>query len=139
MRAQDMIKTMLTIIDGGQAAQVSIEAPWGDPPAETGEVSPLTYNTTSGDEVNRFKQIVDLASEPKQPTLFANSPDEHYADIDAVTVDAGGGMNGPKHPHDLRVKDPSAYPHTQDQSSSLEPHSNRTGLHGALIDAMRGL
>ncbi len=40
---------------------------------------------------------------------FENAPDEQYADIDAVTKDAGGGMNGPKHPKDLRVKDPSPY------------------------------
>lgn len=52
---------------------------------------------------------------PDQDTMntpkigFENSPDEQYADIDAVTTDAGGGMNGPKHPKDLRVKDPSPY------------------------------
>jgi hypothetical protein len=43
-------------------------------------------------------------------TEYANEPQEMYADIDAVTIDAGGGVNGPKNPHDLRVKDPSAYP-----------------------------
>ena len=31
------------------------------------------------------------------------------ADIDAVTTNAGGGVNGPKHPADIRVKDPGAY------------------------------
>jgi hypothetical protein len=30
-----------------------------------------------------------------------------------VTTDAGGGLNGPKHPADLRVKDPSMYPNFQ--------------------------
>ncbi len=138
MRAQDMIKTMLTIIDGGQAAQVTITAPVSQPELEPipGEDSPLTH---TGDDMNRFKQIVDLASEPKQSGIFANAPDTKYSDIDSVTVDAGGGMNGPKHPHDLRVKDPSAYPHTQDQSNSLDPHSEKSALHAALINAMRGI
>jgi hypothetical protein len=133
-----MIKTMLTIIDGGQAAQVTITAPVGQPELEPipGEESPFTH---TGDDINRFKQIVDLASEPKQSGIFANAPDTKYSDIDSVTVDAGGGMNGPKHPHDLRVKDPSAYPHTQDQSHSLEPHSEKSDLHAALINAMRGI
>jgi len=31
-----------------------------------------------------------------------------------VTTHAGGGVNGPKHPHDLRVKDPSMYPNQQE-------------------------
>jgi len=29
--------------------------------------------------------------------------------IEAVTTDAGGGVNGPKHPADIRVKDPRGY------------------------------
>jgi len=45
---------------------------------------------------------------------LSNSPNEKIADITAVTVDAGGGVNGPKHPHDLRVKDPSMYPNQQE-------------------------
>jgi hypothetical protein len=45
---------------------------------------------------------------------LANSPNEVVADIEAVTTDAGGGVNAPKHPHDIRVKDPSAYPDQQE-------------------------
>jgi hypothetical protein len=52
---------------------------------------------------------------------FANEPDEKYADIDAVTKDAGGGMNGPKHPKDLRVKDPSAF---EKEAYENEPDEN---------------
>lgn len=138
MRAQDMIKAMLTIIDGGQTTQVSMEPAVVIEPEAPGEDSPLTHTGTPGDEINRFKQIVDLGSEPEEGD-FANRPGEQYADVDAVTVDAGGGMNGPKHPHDLRVKDPSAYPHTQDQSATLEPHSNKSDLHSALLAAMKGI
>jgi len=45
---------------------------------------------------------------------YANSPDEITQDIKSVTIHAGGGPNTPKHPHDLRVKDPSMYPNQQD-------------------------
>jgi len=44
----------------------------------------------------------------------ANRPNEVVAPVSAVTTDAGGGVNGPKHPHDIRVKDPSAYPDQQE-------------------------
>jgi hypothetical protein len=136
MRIQELIRGILDMLDSTdhvKPTQVIIAHPTATI-AQPIDASPLTY----GDDINRFKQIVDLANtnacEP-----YSNSPDEKYADIDSVTVNAGGGVNGPKHPHDIRVKDPSAYPHTQDQSASLEPHTDGTGLHGALIDAMRGL
>jgi hypothetical protein len=47
-------------------------------------------------------------SKGNEPAI-ANAPDEKYADIDAVTTLAGGGVNGPKHPADIRVKDPRGY------------------------------
>jgi hypothetical protein len=40
---------------------------------------------------------------------LANSPNEKYADVSAVTTKAGGGLNGPKNPKDIRVKDASPY------------------------------
>jgi hypothetical protein len=42
---------------------------------------------------------------------FSNTPDEMYADIGKVTVDAGGGVNGPKHPADIRADSVAMYPH----------------------------
>ena len=61
----------------------------------------------SADE-NHFKQIQDLHSDDcgcgcMAGKEYSNTPEEKYADIDSVTVDAGGGVNGPKHPADLRV------------------------------------
>ncbi len=54
---------------------------------------------------NRFKSILAmLDSESFGP--LANSPNEVVAPVSAVTTDAGGGMNGPKDPADIRVKDP---------------------------------
>ena len=57
---------------------------------------------------NRFKSILAmLDSESFGP--LANSPNEVVAPVSAVTTDAGGGLNGPKDPADIRVKDPGAY------------------------------
>lgn len=71
--------------------------------------SELDY--TSND-VNRFKQIKDLHSHNDCGCGddLANAPDEHYADIDSVTVHAGGGVNGPKHPADIWTDSNRMYP-----------------------------
>ena len=75
---------------------------------------PKNYSPLSnGDDINRFKQIAGIISNRDDRTVM-NEPKEEYASIEAVTVDAGGGVNGPKHPHDLRVKDPSQHPDQQE-------------------------
>jgi hypothetical protein len=57
---------------------------------------------------NRFKSILAmLDSESFGP--LANSPNEVVAPVSAVTTDAGGGLNGPKDPADIRVKDPRGF------------------------------
>jgi hypothetical protein len=61
------------------------------------------------DDIRRFKQIVDLAASG-EPTEYTNTPREEYADVDAVTTAAGGGMQTPKHPADIRGEHPSLYP-----------------------------
>ncbi len=53
------------------------------------------------DDIRRFRQIVDLADQG-EPTEYSNTPREEYAAMDAVTTAAGGGMNVPKHPKDIR-------------------------------------
>ena len=41
---------------------------------------------------------------------FDNAPDEQYKGVEDVTTQTGyGDTNGPKHPQDLRVKDPTPY------------------------------
>ena len=60
------------------------------------------------DDIRRFRQIVDLAD--KQTTEYPNTPKEEYAGLDSVTTAAGGGMNGAKHPADIRGEHPSLYP-----------------------------
>ena len=60
------------------------------------------------DDIRRFKQIVDLAN--TQATEYPNTPKEEYASIESVTSAAGGGMQTPKHPSDIRGEHPSLYP-----------------------------
>ena len=57
---------------------------------------------------NRFKSILAMLDAESFGPL-ANSPNEVVAPVSAVTTDAGGGVNGPKDPADIRVKDPRGY------------------------------
>ena len=57
--------------------------------------------------------IADLDND-QQIAQYSNTPKEEYAGIEAVTTAAGGGPNVPKHPHDIRVKDPSQHPGQQE-------------------------
>lgn len=98
MRIADLLRQFADIVDRAE-----------QPDSTSGEMSPLA----NGDDVNRFKQVMDLVSDERERE-FANEPEEQYAGIDSVTINAGGGMNGPKHPHDLRVKDPSQHPGQQE-------------------------
>ena len=61
------------------------------------------------DDIRRFKQIVDLANSG-EPTEYSNTPKEEYAAMNSVTTAAGGGMQAPKHPADIRGEQPSIYP-----------------------------
>lgn len=97
MRLAEILRGLLNIIDQE-----------GSTPLLDKEANP--YEKV--DDINRFKQIVDLA-DSGETTEYSNTPKEEYAGIDAVTTNAGGGANGPKHPHDIRVKDPSLYPNQQ--------------------------
>ena len=114
MRIQDIIRSMIDMVDGAKPPEEhkKITVVVAHPTAtieKPEDASPLTHVP---DDLNRWRQIIDLADKDSGP--IGNAPDEKYADIDAVTSHAGGGLNGPKHPHDLRVKDPSIYPHHQE-------------------------
>ena len=54
----------------------------------------------SEDDIKRFSQIKDLAATRE---IYSTRPNERYADIDAVTVDAGAdSWQGTKDPADIR-------------------------------------
>lgn len=108
MKMHELIRDLLNVIDGVDEPQAQI-----DP-----EASPLTHAGHNGDDINRFKQIVDLVDAPEGE--YCNEPDTAYSGIDSVTINAGGGINGPKHPADIRVKDPSATPHLISQPAPVQ-------------------
>jgi len=97
MRATDIIRNVLDMIDAiNRRPQVAVT------------VTTDTEQESQDDAERRFEQIADVKTELPQQG-FANQPQERVSSISAVTTAAGGGMNGPKHPADLRVKDPSGY------------------------------
>jgi hypothetical protein len=93
MRATDIIRAVLDILDKEQEPTMTVTQVVDEP----------------DEEQSRFKQIFAMLNAPSKGPL-ANSPNEVVAPVSAVTTDAGGGVNGPKHPADIRVKDPTDYP-----------------------------
>lgn len=98
MRVQDIIRSVLDIIDQAEERN-----------SPTMSVDISTTNPKEDDELRRFQHILGFLTGREDQTI-SNSPDERYADIEAVTTDAGGGVNGPKHPADIRGEHPSMYP-----------------------------
>jgi hypothetical protein len=92
MRATDIVRQVLDLLDAVEGdhdlkPEVKIDVQQNDEPD------------------NRFKQILAMLDSDSFGPL-ANSPNEVVAPVDAVTTLAGGGINAPKHPADIRVKDP---------------------------------
>lgn len=85
MRATDKIRAILDLIDSWDDEQPDMREP----------------------ENNRFLQVMDLITPDGE--MYTSRPAERIADIDSVTDCAGGGLNGPKHSDDLRVKDPRGF------------------------------
>ena len=100
MRAQDIIRAVLDILDqDDKEVRVDVDTVVPNEP---------------GEQNSRFKQIFHMLSQRNRQEPYSNSPRDAVADIEAVTTLAGGGINGPKHPHDIRVKDPSMHPDQQE-------------------------
>jgi hypothetical protein len=99
MKAQDIIRSVLDLLDQAEQ-QPEIKVQYNDEPEK--EVEP-----------SRFKQIFAMLSNKEQGE-YSNTPNEVVTDVAAVTTDAGGGINGPKHPHDIRVAHSSMYPNQQE-------------------------
>lgn len=112
MIISDIIRSLLTKLDTIQQPEPTATIVIAHEP--TGKLSPLSMAGGSEDdeELARMKQIAGLLPVDAN-TEYANEPQEMYADVDAVTKDAGGGVNGPKHPSDLRGDHVSLYPNHQ--------------------------
>ena len=114
MRATDIIRELLCLIDVIDAKQQAQQVPLVPPVDAAAVAVEITTEPVVDDGERRFKQIFDILSKQREGQ-YSNSPTETIAGIESVTTDAGGGLNGPKNPADLRVKDPSMYPNYQGQ------------------------
>lgn len=112
MRATEIIRNLLDIIDGVEAAnpppvqQVTIAIN-----SEPTEPEVVDQPEKASDELARFKQITDLMHNTAQ--TYANEPSEQISSLESVTSDAGGGVNGPKDPADIKSNSISMYPAAQ--------------------------
>jgi len=92
MRATDIVRQVLDLLDAVEGQH---------------DLKPEAHVHIDQNEEpdDRFKSILAMLDAESFGPL-ANSPNEVVAPVSAVTTDAGGGVNGPKHPADIRVKDP---------------------------------
>jgi hypothetical protein len=95
MRAQDIIRAVLDVLDQ-QDEEMRVD------------VDTVVPNEP-GEQTSRFKQIFHMLSQRNREEPYSNSPRDAVADIEAVTTLAGGGINGSKHPADIRIKDPRGF------------------------------
>ena len=93
MRTTEIIRSVLDLIDQVEDKE---------------EICQVEVPNEPGEQTSRFKQIYAMMSNKGQGE-YSNTPNEVVADVDAVTTLAGGGLNGPKHPDDIRVKDPRGF------------------------------
>ncbi len=100
MKATEILRGILDIIDNIDDHQEQ----------ESQVLEPVDSAEVQDDEARRMNQIKDLLPTADVTVMYANSPAEATAEITAVTTDAGGGVNGPKHPRDLRGNSFPIYP-----------------------------
>lgn len=108
MRATDIIRQVLNMIDA-----IDTNAAQGAMHSEPAEIS-IELDAGEPDELARMKQIAGLLTGPGE-TQYSNEPQERIAGVESVTTDAGGGVNGPKNPADIRANSVSMYPNYQDR------------------------
>jgi len=102
MRATEIIRGLLDLIDGVDGAKQPDSGCGCGGTCGCGEDDHTVMAVaTTDDEIRRFKQILGLTDD-NAPEQYSNSPDERVAPMGSVTVDAGGGVNGPKHTDDIR-------------------------------------
>lgn len=104
MRATEIIRGVLDLID-------KVECATEEPAVSVADTGTQQDPIITGVDTNRFKHIFAmLDAERSSPPMYNNSPNEVVADIAAVTVDAGGGWNGPKNPADMKSDSIAMYP-----------------------------
>lgn len=108
MKAHEIIRGVLDLIDQ-----------FDEPQDNTVTVIPVDQELPAeefyNDAIRRFKQIAGIIDQNETDQLYANAPSEKYSELNAVTKDAGGGLNEPKHPSDIRGATISLYPYYQNK------------------------
>jgi hypothetical protein len=101
MRATDIIRDILDLIDRVEQSEQTVDQ----------KISTQAEPIQTGVDTNRFKHIYAmLSAERDNPVMYDNTPNKTVCGIDSVTVDAGGGLNGPKNPADMRADSVAIYP-----------------------------
>jgi hypothetical protein len=107
MKATEIIRGVLDLIDQVDCAQQEPELT----AAATVTIPDETSEIQTGVDTNRFKHIFAmLDAERSTPAMYSNSPNQTVAGADSVAKDAGGGLNGPKNPADIKSDSISMYP-----------------------------
>lgn len=96
MKITDIIRSLLDLVDRAE-----------EPVEQAPQMSVSITTQSDPDELARIKQIAGLIDDGDKE--YSNSPNEKIAGIDAVTA-SGTDVNRSKHPSDIRVQHPSAYP-----------------------------
>lgn len=114
MRGTDIIRQVLNMIDSietnaaqGEPHELETNVPTVD--VVSVDVEPENI-ISDVDELERMRQIAGLVS--PCDTQYSTAPNERIAGIASVTTDAGGGVNGPKNPADIRSSTQAMYPGT---------------------------
>ena len=98
MRATDIVRQILDLLDAVE----------GQHDIDNDAIDAEVHIHQNDEPDDRFKSILAMLDNDSFGPL-ANSPNEVIAPVSAVTTDAGGGLNGSKHPDDIRVKDPRGF------------------------------
>lgn len=110
MKATEIIRGILDIIDDVE----SEESPTKDETIEQPLSLSILPLSKDGEEINRYKQIVDLLPDSSDDlSPFSNTPNPKIASITAVTTQSGDDMHKSKHPSDIRSNATSMYPFLQ--------------------------
>ena len=93
MRVAEIIRQVLDILDQAE-------------PQEQPE-QPIEDMGYTDADIKRFQQIAGLTTDKQ----YSTTPNEQYADVDAVTNQAGAdSWQGTKDPADIKGEHPSLYP-----------------------------
>ena len=98
MRATDIVRQVLDLLD-----QVE-----GQHDIEDDAIDAEVHVHQNAEPDDRFKSILAMLDN-NSFGQYSNTPNEVIAPVSAVTTDAGGGINGPKHPDDIRTAHPRQY------------------------------